>query len=201
MACVLGKESPGTDLNPPFEIELVSIDGKSIKYSKNLEIKPDRPISEVTHTDMIMVPSSGYDINTIASYPKETLDWIKLHNQNGTKIAGICTGVFLLAEAGILNGKKATTHWALADWFQKKYPEIHLTPERMVTEDGNTCCSGGGSAGIDLCLHLIEGYCGQTITNRCAKILLLERGRDFQTPFTIFNYQKNHKDSEIIKAQ
>ncbi len=201
MACFLWDKSPETDLNSPFDIEIVSMAGKPIKYSKHVEIKPDRAFSEVNHTDLIMVPSSGYDIDTIGSYPREMLDWVKFHNQNGTKIAGVCTGVFLLAEAGILNGKKATTHWALADWFQKKYPEIILTPEKIITEDGNTICSGGGSAGFDLCLYLIERYCGQKIATRCAKFLLLERSRDFQTPFTMFNHQKNHKDSDIIKAQ
>lgn len=201
MACFLWDDSPDATLNSPFDIELVSKDGKPIKYSKHVEIKPDRGISEVNRTDLIMVPSSGYDMNTIGSYPRETLDWIKFHNQNGTDIAGVCTGVFLLAEAGILDGKRTTTHWALADWFQKKYPKTILTPEKIITEDGNIFCSGGGSAGFDLCLHLIEKYCGHKIATRCAKILLLERCRDVQTPFEMFNYQKNHRDSDIIKAQ
>jgi len=201
MAGAIWDKSRGFTLNDLFNVEIVSIDGKPIKYSKYLEIQPDRAISDAKECDLIMVPSSGYNSDTFGSYPMEMTGWLQYHHGKGTTIAGCCTAVFLLAEAGILNGKMATTHWGYADLFRKKYPEINLNPNKIITKDSNIFCSGGGSAGIDLCLFMIERECGQKVANRCAKILLLERGRELQTPFAIFHHQKNHQDSEIIKAQ
>lgn len=201
MAGATWDKSTGFELNAFFEVEIVSVDGNPLKYSNYIEINPDRAVSDATDTDLIIVPSSGYDIHTIGSYPNEITDWLKYHHEKRTDIAGGCTGVFVLAEAGILNGKIATTHWGYTDWFRKKYPEIILSPEKILTEDGNIFCAGGGSAGIDLCLYLIERHCGQKVANRCAKALLLERGREIQTPYVITHRKKNHQDSEIQKAQ
>ncbi len=201
MAGAMWDKFKGFTVKPLFDVEIVSIDGKPVQYSRYLSIKPDKSISEVENTDLIMVPSSGYDIDSLGSYPRKMTDWLGYHNDKKTQIAGGCTGVFLLAESGILNGKIATTHWGYADMFREKYPEIRINPDKMMTQDDNIFCSGGGSAGIDLCLYLIEKYCGQKVANRCAKILLLERGRDIQPFFGNFYSQKNHQDLEILKAQ
>jgi transcriptional regulator GlxA family with amidase domain len=201
MAGAMWDKTKGFVVNPLFDVEIVSVDGKPLHYSRCLEIKPDKSILEVENTDLIMVPSSGYDIDTLGPYPREMKEWLGYHNDKGTRIAGVCTGAFLLAEAGILKGKIATTHWGYVDLFRKRYPDIHINPDRIMTEDDNTFCSGGGSAGIDLCLYLIEKFCGKKVANRCAKLLLLERGRDIQPSFAIFHPQKNHQDPDIVRAQ
>ncbi|MBA3010453.1 MAG: helix-turn-helix domain-containing protein [Proteobacteria bacterium] len=201
MAGAAWDKSKGFTVNPLFDVEIVSIDGKPIRYSRYLEIKPNKSISEVESTDLILVPSSGYDIASLGSYPRVLTDWVADHHERATQIAGGCTGVFLLAEAGILNGRTATTHWGYADLFRKRYPGVRINPEKILTRDGNVFCSGGGSAGIDLCLYLIEQECGAKVANRCAKILLLERGRDIQPSFAGFHPRKKHGDSEIVTAQ
>lgn len=201
MAGAMWDKSKGFVVNPLFDVEIVSIDGKPIQYSTALWMKPDKSISEVETTDLIMVPSSGYDITTLGPYAREMTDWLACQNDRGTWIAGGCTGVFLLAEAGILKGKTATTHWGYVDLFREKYPDIQMNSDKIMTRDDTVFCSGGGSAGIDLCLYLIERFSGQKVANRCAKILLLERGRHVQPSFANFYPQKTHQDLEIIKAQ
>ena len=201
MAGAVWDKSRGVAVNPLFDIEIVSIDGKPVHYSRSLEIKPDKAICDVKTTDLIMVPSSGYDINTLGPYPRKMTDWLARHHAKGTRIAAGCTGVFLLAEAGILDGKMATTHWGYVDLFKQRYPRVLMNPDQMITEDTHLFCAGGGSAGIDLCLYLIEGCCGRKVANRCAKLLLLERGRDVQPSFAGFHPSKQHQDPEIIKAQ
>jgi len=184
-----------------FKIEIVSVDGKPIRYSNYLEITPDKSVEQALYTDLILIPSSGYSAKTFGSYPAPVMEWLK--NQNGKKtcIAGCCTGVFVLAEAGLLKNKKATTHWAYANHFMKIYPDVDLFSDKIITEDGNIFCSGGATAGIDLCLYLIEKYCGKKTATRCAKNLLIERGRDTQKPFEIFKNCKKHQDFDIKKAQ
>ena len=201
MAGACWDKSTGFGLKKLFDVEIVSVDGKPLSYSNTFIFKPDKSIDEVTESDLIIVPSSGYSPETLCGYSDKLIDWLRFHHEKGTHIAGGCTGAFVLAEAGILDGRFATTHWGYADLFRERFPEVLLTTDKMITEDGNVFCSGGGSAGIDLCLHLLERYCGQTVANRCAKILLLERGRETQKPFSIFHKKKTHNDADIIKAQ
>jgi transcriptional regulator GlxA family with amidase domain len=184
-----------------FEIEIVSVDGKPIRYSNYLEITPDKSVEEALETDLILIPSSGYSLKTLGSYPATIMEWLKNQNAKKTGIAGCCTGVFVLAEAGLLKNKEATTHWAYATHFMKRFPETNLFYDKIITEDGNIFCSGGGTAGIDLCLYLIEKYCGKKTATLCAKNLLIERGRDTQSPFEVFKNCKKHKDFDIKKAQ
>ncbi len=201
MAGAMWDKSTGFKVKPLFDVKIVSIDGKPIQYSNYLQICPDKAIADSHDFDLVMIPSAGYDVDTFFSYPPEMIEWLRDHNAKGKLIAGGCTGVFLPAEAGILDGRHATTHWSFADLFKKKYPEVLLHPKKIITEDKNIFCSGGGSAGMDLCMHLIAKHCGQKVANRCAKILLLERGRCNQSPFAVFHTQKAHKDSDIIRAQ
>lgn len=201
MAGVSWSEASGIVMNPLFKVELVSIDGKPVRYSGGIEITPDGSVDDVQSTDLIIIPSSGYRAEEIRDYSSRLSHWVKYHGDKGTDLAGICTGVFLLAEAGLLNGKIATTHWAYASWFRKQYPEVDLRPERLITEDENLFCSGGGSAGVDLSLFVIEKYYSAKAANQCAKVLLLERGREIQTPYEVFRFRKRHKDSDILKAQ
>ncbi len=194
-------ETPGIQKKPLFHVELVSIDGKPVRFSDSVEITPARSIHDVESTDIIIIPSSGYRAEDIKNYSSQLSCWLKLHGDKGTVIAGICTGVFLLADAGLLDNKMATTHWAFASWFRQRYPNVDFKPERLITEDGKLFCSGGGSAGFDLCLFLIEKYYSAEIANQCAKLLLIERGRDIQTPYEVFHFRKKHQDVDILKAQ
>jgi transcriptional regulator GlxA family with amidase domain len=201
MAGAAWDKSRGFAVNSLFDIEIVSVDGNPVRYSRSIEIKPDKAISDLITTDLILVPSSGYDISTLGPYPRKMTDWLARHHGRGTKIAAGCTGVFLLAEAGLLDGRPATTHWGYVDLFRQRYPRVLMNPNQMITHDSQLFCAGGGSAGIDLCLHLIEGYCGRKVANRCAKLLLLERGRAVQPCFAGFHPSKHHQDPQIIKAQ
>ncbi len=201
MAGACWDKSTGFGLKKLFDVEIVSDDGKPIHFSDSFIFKPDNAVDDAKECDLIMVPSSGYSPDTLCGYSDKIIQWLREHHKKGTLIASGCTGAFVLAEAGILNGRVATTHWGYSDLFIERFPDVHLSPDKMITEDGNLFCSGGGSAGIDLCLHILERYCGQSVANRCAKILLLERGRDNQKQFSIFHKKKAHNDSDIIKAQ
>ena len=198
----IGNGKPGEkNRTPLFDVTIASADGKTLRYSEFLEIKPHMAVTEIRKTDLVIVPSGGYRINGLQGFPRVLTEWLRAQWVQGTDIAGICTGVFLLGEAGILAGKQTTTHWAYADLFRTRYPDTMLMPDRIITQDSGIFCSGGGSAGVDLTLFLIEKFAGPEPARRCMRMFLLERGRDDQSPYVDRQFKKNHPDAEILKAQ
>ena len=161
---------------------------------------PDGSIHDVQHTDLIVV-SSILDIDKTLGVQGEVIDWLKDRYRRGSHIATICTGAFVLAETGLLDGKTATTHWGFADQFHKRYPRIELKPERLITDEGDLFCSGGYNAGIDLSLYLVEKYCGHEVALQSSKSVIADIGRTTQAPYAIFEFQKDHRDKQILMVQ
>lgn len=93
------------------------------------------------------------------------IPWLRGWRQRGASIAGICTGVGLLAEAGFLEGRPATTHWAIVAECRRRYPSVHWQPERFITESDALYCSGGLDASIDMSIYLVEKYCGSSTSS------------------------------------
>ncbi|MGZ3438331.1 MAG: GlxA family transcriptional regulator, partial [Polyangia bacterium] len=118
-----------------------------------------------------------------------------------TAIAGVCTGVSLLAAAGLLDGKPATTHWGVVERCRQLYPRVHWECDRFVTEADNVFCGGGVYASIDLSLYLVERYCGHEIAVQTAKALLLETPRMWQTSYAAQPPRSAHDDEGIQRAQ
>ena len=191
----------GFRLKTLFDVKIVSTDGKPVRLLNSFIVEPHGPVESVSNPDLIIVPSSGYVPSKLGNYPENIKAWLRFHHSKKRDIASGCTGAFVLAEAGILDHRLATTHWGYAAYFRKKYPLVRLRSDMMITEDKNLFCSGGGSAGIDLVLHLIERYNGMETANYCAKLLLLERNRTTQMPFSVFHEKKNHQDAQMAKAQ
>jgi transcriptional regulator GlxA family with amidase domain len=154
----------------------------------------------VRDTDLIVV-SSILDIEKTLAVQGEAIDWLKDHYRRGSHVATICTGAFVLAETGLLDGKTATTHWGFADQFQKRYPTIELKPERLITDEGDLFCSGGYNAGIDLSLYLVEKYYGHEVALQSSKSVISDIGRTSQAPYAIFRLQKKHHDDQVLGVQ
>jgi transcriptional regulator GlxA family with amidase domain len=119
----------------------------------------------------------------------------------GASIAAICTGVSVVAEAGLLDGKPATTHWGVVDQFRRRYPKILWQPERFVTESERIYCGGGVYSAIDLSLYLVEKYCGHEVAVETAKALLLETPRTWQSTYGTAPPRSAHDDDAVQKAQ
>jgi transcriptional regulator GlxA family with amidase domain len=190
----------GEKPTPFFKTRIVTIDGKPFKCLNGTAILPDASIRDVESTDLIIV-SSILDIDKVMKYEGEAVDWLRQHYRLGAHIASICTGAFVLAETGLLDGKTATTHWGAADEFRRRYPRIDLKSERLLTDEGDLFCSGGMNAGTDLALYLVEKYCGHEIALRSSKIMISDIGRTMQAPYSIFEFQKDHQDDRILAVQ
>jgi transcriptional regulator GlxA family with amidase domain len=104
----------------------------------------------------VLIPSGGTDIDTMIAKNAPAIPWLRDLHSKGSLIAGVCTGVAILAEAGILDGHRATTHWAVAEFYRQRYPKVDWQPRLCVTEDRGIVCGGGVYASIDLALYIVE---------------------------------------------
>ena len=190
----------GQELTPFFDVRLVTCIGKPFRCLNGVRMVPDGSIHDVRETDLVVV-SSIKDIEKTLSREHEVIDWLKNRYREGAHIATICSGAFVLAETGLLDGKTATTHWAFADQFKKRYPRIELKAERLITDEGNLFCSGGYSAAIDLSLYLVEKYCGHEVALQSSKSMLSDMNRASQAPYAMFQYRKDHGDDHIVTVQ
>ena len=197
---VLWNLGQGMDILPEFQVEIVTPKGEPAKCMNNLTIMPHRAMTEVDKTDLVLV-SAVLDIHQTLANQGEIIGWLKEQYNKGAMLASVCTGSFALAETGLLDGKIATTHWRTADEFRALYPKVDLKPERLITDTGDIFCSGGFNSSVDLANYLVEKICGRQTAIQCAKSLVVDRGRSSQTPYSVFHFQRDHDDEQIIKAQ
>jgi len=129
------------------------------------------------------------------------LAWLRARHAEGAIVASICSGAAFLAEAGLLDGRRATTHWAAAEMLRQRYPTVRWEPDNFVTEDGRILCSGGVYSAIDLSLHLVERFCGHEVALRCAKALLVGMPRARQSGYAVLTLARPHDDARIREAE
>jgi transcriptional regulator GlxA family with amidase domain len=191
----------GATSQPRFRVQIASINGASVTSLCSLGLTPELAIGDVTHTDIIIIPASGWDVQDEIARNTTLLPWLRKWHARGATIAGICTGVLFLAECGLLDGRRATTHWAVADIFRERYPRVHWQPEDFVTEDDRLMCSGGVYASIDLSLYLVEKFCGHEIALQCAKALLVSMPRCRQSGYSVLPLARQHADDKIARTE
>ena len=199
-AGVMGNFFNGKAVTPYFDVSLVTVTGKPFRCLNGVRLVPDGSIHDVRKTDLIVV-SSILDIDKVLKGQGEVIDGLKAMHRQGSHIATICSGVFVLAETGLLDGKTATTHWGFAEQFKKRYPQIELKLERLITDEGNLFCAGGYNAGIDLSLYLVEKYCGHEVALQSSKSMISDIGRTTQAPYCMFQFRKDHSDDQILSIQ
>lgn len=188
------------EADPRFSVRIATKDGQPVRCLHTVSITPDCAMQDLDDIDLLIVSPVSDMSNSLLKY-RASMDFICQAYDAGTHVASICTGAFLLAETGLLDGKKATTHWGLAHHFAKRFPKALLEPQKTVTEDSNLFCSGGANAGADLSLHLVRKYCGNQIGYRCARALVLDPARVTQAPYETFFFNKRHGDKQITVIQ
>lgn len=127
--------------------------------------------------------------------------WIAQRHREGSLLCSVCAGSFLLAETGLLEGRSATTHWALAEAFRARYPGVDLAIEKMVVDEGDILTAGGLMAWVDLGLRLVERYLGPASLLATARFLLVDPGDREQRFYSRFAPRLDHGDAAVLKAQ
>ncbi|MBE1281750.1 MAG: helix-turn-helix domain-containing protein [Rhodobacteraceae bacterium] len=150
--------------------------------------------------DVVILPPSlkgrlsGRDLQAVSS-------WIKRQHASGALVCSICAGAFPLAEAGLLDGRSATTHWGLAGAFAHQFPEVRLEAEKIIVDEGDIITAGGLMAWTDLGLRLIARFCGLAVMQETARMFLIDPGEREQSYYNLFSPNLTHGDAPVVKAQ
>jgi transcriptional regulator GlxA family with amidase domain len=191
----------GSEPSPAFRVSTVSTTGNPVQCEGPLQLRPTMSIKDVRKADVIFIPSTGISVDDVARRNEPMIPWLQKWHARGAAIACVCSGVGLVAETGLLDGRRATTHWGIAEHLRGKYPNVNWMPELLVTEDRNIYCGGGMNAALDLSLYLVERYCGHEVAVQAAKALLLETPRSWQSGFALTPLNMAHDDEAISRAQ
>lgn len=186
---------------PAFNVQLVGIDKETKVSGGKFTVHSDQLYYEVEKTDLIVIPAIDGDLTHAIEENKKFIPWIVKHHEQGSEIASLCLGAFLLASTGLLNGMKCATHWVAANEFRMMFPEVELVDDKIITEEKGIYSSGGAFSYLNLILHLIEKYVGREMSILSAKVFAIEVERKNQSPFMIFQGQKGHADDEVKSAQ
>lgn len=191
----------GQQPSPFFDVQIASLKKRPVRCINQIVINSHIAIEDVEHTDLLLIPTIGGELSSVLNKSRPLLAHIQKHFANHSDIASNCSGAFLLAEAGILNGKEATTHWGYASLFKSRYPQVKLCAEKMITSAQNIYCSGGGMAWFDLALLLIERYCGHDVATTTAKAHVIDIYRGEQGAYANISTKKYHQDPDILLVQ
>lgn len=186
---------------PVFDIHLVGLEKEMYLSHGIFSISPDTLMSDVKETELIIIPAIFDDVPTAKKQNKEFIPWILHQYKNGAEVASMCVAAFFLAETGILNGKKCSTHWMHANSFRKLYPKVELVDEKIMTEEDGVYTSGGAYAFLNLLMYLIEKNAGREVAVHISKAFSIDIDRESQSPFIMFEGQKDHGDEAIKTAQ
>jgi transcriptional regulator GlxA family with amidase domain len=200
-AGLLWHQLRGEPVAPRFRVAIASLDGEGTDTPYALKLAPQFAVRDVQRADLIIVPSSGLDFDRQFARHAALFPWLRERAAHGALIAGVCTGAAYLAEAGLLDGREATSHWSVVEAFRSRYPRVDWRPERLITEDRRMLCSGGVNSAFDLSLYLVERFCGHEVALHTAKALLINMPRTSQSGYAVLPLSRPHGDDKIRKAE
>jgi transcriptional regulator GlxA family with amidase domain len=151
-----------------FHVKTVSQHGDLIKARNGLMVKPDYSFETATSFDILIVPG-GYGAEEIEIHNSEVIQWIQEQSTKVELLTSVCTGAFLLAKAGLLDGKSATTHWMDLNRLETEYPNVKVLRNKRYVDEGNIITSGGISSGIHMSFHVIRRLISEEIALNTAK--------------------------------
>lgn len=191
----LGKE-------PVFNIRLVGSTKKIDLYDGLFSIQPNAHYKDIDKTNLIIIPTLD-NSNLAKSINKNQhyIPWLIKHYKNGAAIGTICTGAFLLAATGLLDGRSCSTHWNEAARFKRMFPAVRMVDDKLITDESGLYTSGGAYSFLNFMIYLVEKYYDRETAIYCSKIFEIDIDRNSQSPFTIFSGLKDHQDEQIKMAQ
>jgi len=184
-----------------FKIELVGISSTTEFHDGLFSAKPQATIDTVKKTNLIIIPSLAHDYQKAIQGNQLLMNWMEKQYKQGAELASICTGTFMLAHCGFLEGKSCSTHWSAAAAFRNLFPNVKLLEDKLITDENGIYTNGGAYSFLNLVIYLIEKYFDRQTAIYCAKVFQIEIDRESQSAFTIFTGQKIHGDEMVKKAQ
>ena len=185
----------------PFAVVVASLDGLPVKNALGRTMAVDVALDALDHTDLVLVPGFLFSLREALPAFGRYRDWLCRQHRQGAFIASMCTATFMLAEAGLLDGVQATTHWAFADLMRRRYPAVRLDERRILCEDGRLISSAGASAAMDLLLHLIRRFASRELAQQCSRYLLVDGVRSEQSVYIKWSMPRDHADEAVARVQ
>ncbi|GGY12015.1 GlxA family transcriptional regulator [Streptomyces anandii] len=158
------KRTPGS-----YRVRTVSLDGGPVRTDSGLSLVPDGPLADAPEPDTLLVPGGEGARNP----DPRLLRWLRVHGPRARRLVSVCTGAIPLARAGLLDGRRVTTHWAYCNELAREHPAVRVDPDPIFVRDGNVATSAGVTAGIDLALALVEEDLGRETALAVARYLVV----------------------------
>jgi transcriptional regulator GlxA family with amidase domain len=158
-------------------------------------------INELRRPDLLIIPAFYGDRDLMLKKHRAIIDKISDCYQNGSEVASLCSGIYFLAEAGLLPGRSCTAHWSDMEDIVRRYPEINFLSDMVITDQEGIYTSGGAFSSLNLILYLIDKFCGREVGIWASKMFSLDMDRISQSHFSVFKGQRQHRDDDILKAQ
>ena len=191
----LGKE-------PFFKIELIS-DGapKGVQLSTPAQLQCRLSLEEASDADIILVPAFNGNPDEVLKKHARLVEWIGEQYAAGKEIGSLCFGAYFLAEAGLLSGKSATSHWLAIPDMRVRYTDIKLLPDALMTDKDGIYTSGGALLSWNLVIYLIEKFVSREVAIGVSKMFNIDLDKGAQSHFSVFQGQRSHSDEAILNAQ
>lgn len=194
-----------TPARAPFQVEIVGEAAGPLDIASGLPVPVQRSIDGIDATDIVIVPSllvrsPGWQAGR---YPR-LVAWLRRMHERGAVLCSACSGIFLLAETGLFDGRDATVHFAYARQFSAAHPAVTIHPERVLVISGqreDLVSSGASTTWHDMVLYLIARYAGATDAQALARLFALQWHQDGLAPYITFEGRSDHGDAEIEAAQ
>lgn len=190
-----------SDPQSPFQVQIASCDGEPVTALNGIRIAAHCSIDDLEPSDVFLVPAIAEHLEATLNANHLIIKKLESVRDSANLIVSNSSGAFFLAEAGLLDGKIATTHPGTAERFRSKYPQVNLREEQRITHDGNILCDGGGLSWFDLGLYLIELFCNHETAVRAAKTFVLDSGRPNQLSYSPLIGKKFHNDERVLSIQ
>jgi transcriptional regulator GlxA family with amidase domain len=192
----------GAGWSPLFDITLVGLDSQPVQCRDGILLQPHLRARDLAPPDLVVVPAFD-DENLLDSLAtnREWVPWLKTWHAQGTRVASSCIGAFLLAEAGLLDGRPATTHWMFADTLRSLYPAVRVTSDRLIVDAGDAITCGGATTFLSLVIYLVERFGGHERAALARKVLLIDGGRISQLPYLAYTPVRDHSDELVQQVQ
>jgi AraC family transcriptional activator FtrA len=158
-----------------YEFSTCSLDGRVLRSTTGFGVVPQGDVSLLLEADTIVVPAY---LDVFSAPPAEATEALRAGAERGARVVSVCTGAFALAHAGLLDGRRATTHWAFAEELARRFPAVAVDAAALYVDEGAVMTSAGLSASIDLCLHLIREDCGAAVGEQVARRMVAAPHRE-----------------------
>ena len=191
----LSKEEP-----PFYKVQLAGTNLKQKLLNGFFQLNVTA-LEDISKTDLIILPGFEIQDDFAVRKSKEALDWVVHQYHMGAEVASLCTGAFLLAATGLLEGKPCATHWKAEGDFRRLFPGLDLHTHKIITDQQGIYTAGGAVSSLNLALYIVEKYSGREAAIYCAKVLQIDIDRNSQSAFILFEGLKDHKDEIILAIQ